>query len=598
VSLVEAGALSYIVTLLLGYDSTLAPEAAARLVLPFGPGSGPEEVRAALGAPLMRANLQEARSQQALLAARALARLGGMLPEPHNTPSCDQARLALCSLLTESLAARLAAPDPRPLLSCLGSSSVETAHVIWNNSMREELIKVRSGSLTRQTSALRHNRSPALYRTTAHLSHLHARPLHDVSLAIQPYTQTLQRQRERGADLHALQAFRFSGLAGELQVGGVFVRVFNQRAKLGTAAAEGAAALAGAATGAAGASAAVPSDPAGFCKVRFAGLGGRGSGSCLPRRPNSSINLRNPNTRQALVRFLYERLVEKAQRGADLRQLPAAERAAALEVLTALGALLQQEPRLLGLLTSKSALSPLVAALAPAAAAATAGAASASAAIADGGDTAGEEYVAAAALVGSSGGADGGGDGDAAVAADAEALAAASLSLLAGATQSATLVAALVDEPFVRTLLWLAHTPPSHRVQQGALGLLRTLGSAPAVGLAAGYQGGAVLLLDVLLHPPGAPWPWAGGAAPGGAADDEAARGAAAAVLGRAMADATHGPRIKLVLGQLLPPGLVATVGEGPPEAVLRALAQVGAFCFVTGGWGGGLDGCFSNLST
>jgi hypothetical protein len=42
---VEAGALTYIVPLLLGYDSTLAPEADARLVLPFAPGSGPEQVR-------------------------------------------------------------------------------------------------------------------------------------------------------------------------------------------------------------------------------------------------------------------------------------------------------------------------------------------------------------------------------------------------------------------------------------------------------------------------------------------------------------------------------------------------------------------------
>lgn len=138
------------------------------------------QVRAALCTPLMRANLQEARSQQALLAARALARLAGvagctsgaccvcasgtrlqpalqtcvvqttmahpaptgMLPEPHATPPCAPAQAALASLLTESLAARLAAPDPRPLLGVLGSASVETAHVIWNNSMREELLKV------------------------------------------------------------------------------------------------------------------------------------------------------------------------------------------------------------------------------------------------------------------------------------------------------------------------------------------------------------------------------------------------------------------------------------------------------------------------
>jgi hypothetical protein len=65
-----------------------------------------------------------------------------MLPEPHRTPTCSPALLALRALLTESLAARLAAPEPQPLLAILGSSSVETAHVIWNNSMREELLKV------------------------------------------------------------------------------------------------------------------------------------------------------------------------------------------------------------------------------------------------------------------------------------------------------------------------------------------------------------------------------------------------------------------------------------------------------------------------
>lgn len=68
--------------------------------------------------------------------------------------------------------------------------------------------------------------------------------------------QALQQQRERGSDPAALQSFRYTGLAGELQVGGVFVRVFNARARLGPSAASGG-----------GAAAAVPSDPAGFCKV-------------------------------------------------------------------------------------------------------------------------------------------------------------------------------------------------------------------------------------------------------------------------------------------------------------------------------------------
>lgn len=41
------------------------------------------------------------------------------------------------------------------------------------------------------------------------------------------------------------------------------------------------------------------------------------------------------------------------------------------------------------------------------------------------------------------------------------------------------------------------------------------------------------------------------------------------------MGQPTHGPRVRMILGKLLPPGLVAAVVEGPPEAVLRALGQV-----------------------
>lgn len=65
----------------------------------------------------------------------------GLLREPHHTPTNPDAVAALSALLTQSLAARLAEPDPRPLLVCL-NSSLETAQVIWNSSMREELSKV------------------------------------------------------------------------------------------------------------------------------------------------------------------------------------------------------------------------------------------------------------------------------------------------------------------------------------------------------------------------------------------------------------------------------------------------------------------------
>jgi hypothetical protein len=65
------------------------------------------------------------------------------------------------------------------------------------------------------------------------------------------------------------------------------------------------------------------------------------------------------------------------------------------------------------------------------------------------------------------------GDDVASQAADAEALAAGAPLLLVFATQSAQLAAAWVDEPFVRTLIRLAHAPPSPCVLAGALGLPR-----------------------------------------------------------------------------------------------------------------------------
>lgn len=70
-------------------------------------------------------------------------------------------------------------------------------------------------------------------------------------------------------------------------------------------------------------------------------------------------------------------------------------------------------------------------------------------------------------------------------------------------------------------------------------------------------------------------WSWPGDAAADAASEGAPARAAAADVLSQLMAQPTHGPRVRMVMGKLLPPGLVATIAEGPPEAVLRALGQV-----------------------
>lgn len=154
--------------------------------------------------------------------------------------------------------------------------------------------------------------------------------------------------------------------------------------------------------------------------------------------------------------------------------------------------LLEAEPRLLGLLSSKSALSPLVSCITPAAAAwpplyeqaATTGAAAQP--LAAGADSTSPS---------SSGSMDG-----QALAHTAEHLAALGLQLLLRATANATVQEALTDEVLLRQLYWLLVQPPSARVLNAALALLRRLSASPLAASVGGYQGGAVMLMAVLLH--------------------------------------------------------------------------------------------------
>lgn len=66
--------------------------------------------------------LQAARNHHAMLAARALGRMAGVLTGRLGTPPCTAARQALAALLTPSLAARLVEPDPQDLLQQLNGS--------------------------------------------------------------------------------------------------------------------------------------------------------------------------------------------------------------------------------------------------------------------------------------------------------------------------------------------------------------------------------------------------------------------------------------------------------------------------------------------
>lgn len=285
--------------------------------------------------------------------------------------------------------------------------------------------------------------------------------------------QVLAAQRAHGSDLSALHSFSFSSLAGELQVGGVFIRVFNQRGRSGANASN---ATVTAATAAAGSGSVLPSStgsPAAPSQAAAAAAGGQ---------PQDSAGFC-----KALVRYLYERLVERCYRGSELHLLSSTEASNVLEVVQALYNLLEAEPRLLGLLSSKSAVSPLVACLTPAAANYPPLYKNAEA-MTDNQQTASVSQANNSVT-------------DAAALADtAEQLAALGLQLLTRATANAAVQEALTDESLLRQLYWLAVQPPSGRVLVGALQLLRRLTASPLAASVGGYQGGAVLLLSVVLH--------------------------------------------------------------------------------------------------
>lgn len=82
----------------------------------------------------------------------------------------------------------------------------------------------------------------------------------------------------------------------------------------------------------------------------------------------------------------------------------------------------------------------------------------------------------------------------------AEQLAALGLQLLLRATANAAVQEALTDEVLLRQLYWLLVQPPSVRVLNAALALLWRLSASPLAASVGGYQGGAVLLVSVLMH--------------------------------------------------------------------------------------------------
>ncbi|KAK9809260.1 hypothetical protein WJX72_012293 [[Myrmecia] bisecta] len=140
------------------------------------------------------------------------------------------------------------------------------------------------------------------------------------------------------------------------------------------------------------------------------------------------------------------------------------------------------------------------------------------------------------------------------------------LAVLVRLTQHAGCVEALGEERALLLAFWLVHRPPSPTCSMLALRLLHALAPLPSAAWAAAAQAGALYLLTTLL-PVTLPAP----------AEKEAAdtvRAAAASLAGRLMAQPLHGPRVVLLLGRLLPPGLVAAIQDGPGEAAVAALGQ------------------------
>lgn len=132
--LLNVGVLGYCVPLLFFFDVTHTSDDDMEVLQP-PTAKGPGFLRIGVE----RTNQQAARNRHALLAARALGRLAGLLQGGLATPACEPARAALSALLTEPLLPRLAEDDPRPLLTDL-NSSVATPQAMWNGSMREELL--------------------------------------------------------------------------------------------------------------------------------------------------------------------------------------------------------------------------------------------------------------------------------------------------------------------------------------------------------------------------------------------------------------------------------------------------------------------------
>ena len=127
------------------------------------------------------------------------------------------------------------------------------------------------------------------------------------------------------------------------------------------------------------------------------------------------------------------------------------------------------------------------------------------------------------------------------------------LAILLKLTAHAGCVDAMAQERCLLQAYWIAHRPPQPSDQVAALKLLHALSSTAAAAWAAATYAGVFYLAEVAL-------PVAVEADEEGRAAQEVAKLGAVAVMGRLVAHPLHGPRVLLLLGKLLPPGLVAAI--------------------------------------
>lgn len=165
-ALIKAGALWYLLPLLLQYDST-AEES---------------DVTEAHG---VGASVQIAKNLHAARASEALSRLSGLCADGTPAPYNLAAVFALQALLTPKLASMLKEKAPKELLSKV-NSNLESPEIIWNSSTRSELLKFVEEQRTSQGP-------------------------------------------DGSYDLNDAHKFTYASLSKELCVGNVYLRVYNDQ---------------------------------------------------------------------------------------------------------------------------------------------------------------------------------------------------------------------------------------------------------------------------------------------------------------------------------------------------------------------------------